>query len=494
MALGSWDLQLKAGTPKSVRDEIQPFYHVLILPASAGNGRLTSAAVLAGALYNGVVTQTPGRSLKIGGFGLAWWMEHYLLDEGNAVGPSTASLSLWIDNIRPPGITLGTVTSPGGTLPGVYQWVSSRAGIQAVCDGFGVEWRVNPDFTLDAGGITDLYGSTPTAITTPGGGGGGDHGIVGLESVVDAGFDYSDYATKIIVMGPGGRGIAGGHDAVFCNPTGNPLITHRFVETNDAPPGAETTTAATILAREGSQAGREVNVSAHRYGLTRQVKAGESMFIYDPEFSLFDTANQQQYQGRTVYPLEARILGVRWPVQPGMTVLVRDYSGGFFDLTDYVELEEGDATLEVSWQFKPLGQRVVSTALKYGSWNTYTPTWTGSLAPPSPAIGNGFLSGRYRRAGTTLGLSGGMTYGSSTSAGNGFWSFGLPAGFTASSQAAQQIVSGNVTDVSAGTDTPVLGTVSPGGTEISFQIAGVVPFTWATGDRVIWSGTIEIEP
>ena len=62
-----------------------------------------------------------------------------------------------------------------------------------------------------------------------------------------------------------------------------------------------------------------------------------------------------------------------------------------------------------------------------GAWTTYAPTWTSST---NPSIGNGTLSGRYRRIGKTVDIVVTMAAGSTTTFGAGAYSFSLPAGLT----------------------------------------------------------------
>lgn len=62
--------------------------------------------------------------------------------------------------------------------------------------------------------------------------------------------------------------------------------------------------------------------------------------------------------------------------------------------------------------------------LGFGSWKSYTPTWTG--AGGNPAIGNGTMSGRYTRVGKTVIVSVNISMGSTTTYGSGAYSWSLP--------------------------------------------------------------------
>ena len=62
-----------------------------------------------------------------------------------------------------------------------------------------------------------------------------------------------------------------------------------------------------------------------------------------------------------------------------------------------------------------------------GDWQSYTPIWTGS-GLTLPAIGNGTLTGFWRRVGDSAQLMIKMVSGTTTTYGNGFYNWSLPAG------------------------------------------------------------------
>lgn len=504
-ALGEWEIQLKEGTSKAVRDLITPFSHLLVMPTGLYANRLTDAAILSASLYTGVVLRTVGRSLKFGGQGLGWWLgdsddKGAILESG--VTQSAASLSTWVTALRPSSLAAGTVTSPGGSLSQSYQWVTRRQALDSVCSAFGVEWRVNHDFTLDVATAATLYGSTPTAITLPAGGG-NDPALAGLEATVAVEQDYFDYASKVYVQGPGGRGSSGGASA-YRDGQGNLATFTRVVDSPDCPPGSESTVAGNLLNLWSSTNGQqEISVSASRYGITRLLAPGANLYVYDPEFGLVNTANQVHHQGIMTYPVSVRVLGVRWPVEQGMAVLLRYYSGGsyvYLDLTDYVEFESGAATLEVSWNQRSLGgefQPASPRTEQYqaGAWATYTPSWTSSGSAPS--LGNGTSVGGYRREGTTLHTRGQLNVGSTSTVGTGEIRLSLPSGLTTSS-AQYQVLSAFWYDDNTATLNRGIGIAEPSKTYLTFQMADSGPRSatsgLATSDIVSWTGTIELTP
>lgn len=351
-SLGDWGINLRVDTPKSTRDLIVPYSHVVIWPGRVYPDRLADATLLSGALFTGVVLKPPGRGLTIGGPGLGYWLgdgdnKGSVLE--SAASQTSASLSTWVTALRPASLAAGTVTSPGGSLTGNYQWVTYRQALDGVCDAFGVEWRINPDFTLDVATATTLYGSTPVAIALEAGGG-SDNTYIGLDAVIEADYDYSDYASKVYVQGPGGYGSSGGASS-YRDGQGNLTTRVRIADSRDTPPGSEATVASNLVnIWSASNSQRDIKVTVNRFAVTRAVSAGEQVYLYDPEFGLQDTSNPVRHQGRTTFPLAVRVLGVRWPIASPMSVLLRYYSGGSYvyaDLSDYVVYESGASTLEV---------------------------------------------------------------------------------------------------------------------------------------------------
>jgi hypothetical protein len=269
----------------------------------------------------------------------------------SVVTQTAASLSTWVTALRPAALVAGTVTSPGGSLSGTYVWVTRRKALDAVCDAFGVEWRVTSGFKLDVGTAAVLYGSTPTAITLPHGGG-NDINLPGLEGLVTVEREYDDFATRVVVSGPGGMAAAGGAHATYRDGQGNLVVIYRLVDSPETVAGTESTTAANLLNLWGSAVGqRSISVEASRYGITHYVPPGSTLYIYDPEFGLYDTTKQVWHQGIITFPVSVRVMGVRWPVEEGMAVYYRYWDGAAFsytDLTPYVEFESGSAQLEIN--------------------------------------------------------------------------------------------------------------------------------------------------
>jgi hypothetical protein len=82
----------------------------------------------------------------------------------------------------------------------------------------------------------------------------------------------------------------------------------------------------------------------------------------------------------------------------------------------------------------------------YDAWQTYTPVWSTSNAT-QPAIVNGTLTGRFKAIGKTVWFSLRFLSGTSTTYGDGLWSFSLPPGLIPTTP---QSVPGVVSNSSAG--------------------------------------------
>lgn len=128
-------------------------------------------------------------------------------------------------------------------------------------------------------------------------------------------------------------------------------------------------------------------------------------------------------------------------------------------------------------------------------WTTYTPTWTASV---NPVLGNGTITGRYRKFGRTVHLQIDLTMGSTTTYGTGAWTLSLPVAAGAST--GSRI---GVAQALGGSRFPGQVVVSPGasGTSPFFPASSsvsnlssatsAVPFAWATGNELRITVTYE---
>lgn len=125
-------------------------------------------------------------------------------------------------------------------------------------------------------------------------------------------------------------------------------------------------------------------------------------------------------------------------------------------------------------------------------WTSYTPTWTSSGTAPS--LGNGTLTGSYRRSSSSdlVIATGRLVWGSTTTGGTGTFRFALP--ITAHADMVTIETMGPAQVLDAGTFRRPAGVLIANAsylTVISLTSPGDVtasnPQTFATGDSISWS-------
>lgn len=130
-------------------------------------------------------------------------------------------------------------------------------------------------------------------------------------------------------------------------------------------------------------------------------------------------------------------------------------------------------------------------------WTTYTPAWTSDGAPP--AIVDGVLTGSY----VPLGLTGNvgffnivLTFGPATDPGTGFYSLGLPPGWTSGPNSA---IVGTIRITNAASSFIGVVTVLGGATTVSANTHGVLnpigngfPISPVNGDTYLLQGVLEL--
>jgi hypothetical protein len=127
------------------------------------------------------------------------------------------------------------------------------------------------------------------------------------------------------------------------------------------------------------------------------------------------------------------------------------------------------------------------------AWKTWTPTWSGSTT--NPVLGNGTMTGRYTKTGRTVQYVIEVTMGSTTTYGSGAYGWTLPVtpGFDATGNAILVDTSATLRYAATAWITPAAGVfrVIPPADAGNVGIAGTVPFTFASTDQIIISGTYE---
>jgi hypothetical protein len=75
-----------------------------------------------------------------------------------------------------------------------------------------------------------------------------------------------------------------------------------------------------------------------------------------------------------------------------------------------------------------VGTSPVAQGTPVTDWQSYTPTWSSSGT--QPVVGNGSVSGKWRRVGDTMEISAGISAGSTTTFGTGNYLISIPSGYS----------------------------------------------------------------
>ena len=530
MADGDWSLRLKPETPLYIREAMAaPFAHVVVTSAPVDPTAFSDADILANSRYVGVCLR-PGPALEVSGRGLSWW-----LGDDNGTGSSIAFIPIAL-NTNIPNTAASTIlnggsnapltlsaSSPGSGAAGAtinqeYNWYTKRQLLDSVIrEFFNREWKTNNDFTVSVGTADQLYTTTPAIITPKTTG--YESGRYGISGQTKANIDYEDFANIVWLLSK--EGVTTWDYlpawATYYDGRGNPVRRQRFVDTPEAAFGNRVIYAQNLVTQY-AQPRFDYNLQTSRYDISGKVQMGGNVYVYDPVNGFYatnivtgglDTSNPIRWRGDIIYPKSVRVVGMRWPIEEGMGVLWRNRNASgvsYIDLTPYVEMESGSATLEVGGTERPIeapnyaGSNSIQQ-FKFNQWETYTPVLTACT------IGNGSISGRYRRDGVTLHISIHMNVGSTTTFSGGAIGISLPptdttlvSYMTAADLGGQQSVNmwwydANTTllydgvGIIYGTQSTFTPWASIGGANLTALGAGIL----AVGDDLHLQGTIEAQ-
>lgn len=375
MQLGDWSLVLQPDTPKSVRDLIDGFGHVVVMPVPVDVVDMSDAQ-LANARFTGVITR-PGPYYRIGGHSLAFWLGTDQRAYGNGIAanaftnwvvpaatPFASAISAAVGNC---GLTVGTTTDPSGGSyypEGTsYHYAKHRVVLDAVCRWYDAEWRINPDGSVDAARYDTLYG-TPTTVVTRRGGGRAIGGV-GIEALIDAQSDLWDYASRVVIRGQTQVGQYGSTSSVYRNFGLQWLSAVAEQDASDL--DGDLDVAAQRLHGTLQHAHQTVTVTSNQYDFAGVVPAGSRIYAYDPDVGVVAeptiAANSVEWQGEHIKPLTFRAMSVTWPIEESMSVFVRRVTGGgasgtaeYLDLTPWVVPESGDTQVEVGYDVSLMWQ------------------------------------------------------------------------------------------------------------------------------------------
>jgi hypothetical protein len=356
MRPGNGDVRFIPGVPVGTTEQIRRLVDenaggvgasLVITPVRVDPGQVGDAATLAAAIYAGPIVGRESRlSLQVAG--LAVWLDSYL---DTAVTRSAGTPTQWVGDLVANGLSVGTITGGSNvsrTFPA--HSVGRREALDAWAALAGVEYRVNPDLTVDAAAAATLFVSPPVVVVTR-----RDEGPDGLLRGVEGGLvDQAltqlgpNIATKAVALAEGvGVAIAKGtatRAISLRTPTGGAPAIVTVLSAPSEESGNADTVASNFLNLQGMR--RRVTVSSSTHGLPRFVRPGDEVWLWDVVSGLFDTSNPVQFRGETIYPTLVRLLSYTWPIEQGYGVYVRPNAAAptWIDVTDWVEWETGSET------------------------------------------------------------------------------------------------------------------------------------------------------
>ena len=378
MKLGSFSIRLR---DTSRMDELTYFGTIVVVAQRILNpSRVSDADLLAAASYSGILREkrlvtAAGRrdELALGGHGPEGWLadeegKGYVYETERAYSGDTFANVLNRSSSAPYGLLRndagalvvikdGVINSVAGTYTGTHKFQNQRDAIRYVVEVFGAEYRVNPDFTIDAGTQAQLFVTTPTAIAVRREAIGDDPNFDGIPyGTFSTVRDVKHYASRVLLLGEGTGGtlITGAADDVG-NPYTDPVnaaaaVRVAVISESETESGNADTRAQIVLDARGDTRDA-VSLSPANFALDGVVAVGDTIYVFDPEGELVDTANEARFRGRALPAAAIRCLGMTWPVTDGMGVYYRknqpEATERWIDLSDLVIFETGAPTLEV---------------------------------------------------------------------------------------------------------------------------------------------------
>jgi hypothetical protein len=361
-AAGTFDVALSPQTPTRIVGQINTLGYggrLSVFPGNVGPAAIDTAPQLA--RYAGMVLHTSD-TYGFGGVSNVYYLGESA--ESNSVeqyGPvastgwgGTFTITQWVDAILSTNaciLTRAFVSSglaAGTTKPGLFVRKTPKTVLDKwLCPTYRVNYRVNPDYTLDTGTPDDLWPFVaPFPMIAPNAG--SDLGSDGIELVeVHNSVDWSDVLlsrTIAVVDSPAAAGIANNPTPLFRSPLDSSLLNYTRVIAAETSGQASTAAAQTDAE---SQANTELDLAILNRELevtvktNRRIQPGEFVYLFHQDFGLFDSANPLRYGADLIYPVKIRASEVEWPFREGMGVyLDLRYNGGdLIDLTPYMMWE-----------------------------------------------------------------------------------------------------------------------------------------------------------
>lgn len=354
--LGGWSLTL-VDAPAELIDALQYFGHVAIHTGRV-DYRTQGDSALTSSRYTGVLRKKElnDDTMVIGGPGMAMWLGDE--DQKGEVyeTPVVITAQTFENALRlllPDSVTEGTFFNIGQNFTGTIQNMSPRQAIDYVCSTLGAEWVVRGDARLDAGLESDLFVTVPKTVVARNESG-VDMLLRGYLGNAKTAQDVEDFTTRVALLGTTAEGVSVITATADINPGlnpyrdrwGNPIKMTRFVsETATDPTNAPAR--AQLQLNRFSDTRDSLTLDSDEYDIKGDLSVGDYMWVHDPEIALVDGNNQIIFRGKRLNPMKLRLTELTWPLTNKFSVGFRDWSGKWWNLTDWIEVESGSSTLVV---------------------------------------------------------------------------------------------------------------------------------------------------
>lgn len=373
MGVGSWRVNLSPNTPRTLMERIRLHNEgvglgsLVILSTHVDPTDFTNAEMLEMARFTGVYRKQT-EQFELSGPGVEFWLgdedgKGEVINQINYTGTFVQWCTQVLNQTN--GISIGDLYSVlgGSTWQHNFDRHTPRKIFDELCKVYNAEWRVNPDFSFDAGEVIDFYPETPTTIIVrKSEDAGRDFDVRAIRGDMELTTDLEDWVWKVkVFIGAFDawtvHEVDGGvdmDDVPYRSPDGIAAQMELAVEAFGDIDGRENEIGLDEYNKRTPYR-REFRISSSEYDIGADLKVGEFAWVFDPERGIYDEENPMQFRGTTVYPEKIRCFGQTWPIRQGMGVYLRvwnhtgvgvwDYE--WIDLTQYVEFETGDIELEV---------------------------------------------------------------------------------------------------------------------------------------------------
>ena len=352
MRAGSFSLDLKPGTPESVRSAIRggvglnadgtssPTHgHIVVTVARLPPDVVTAPS----GVYTGRLLSQDGAD-RFSGVGLSGWLGvngntgPRVNTETNTPREAQGVVSISLAN----GITAGPITPAGGptVLESEFLMVTYAERLSAMARQLGHEWRVDAEGRLDVADVGDLYPATPAVMFTDRAGQLSTNAsglrLIGAQAR-SPGIDASQRAsvTRAVITLDPSTTVQTPAETVSYDLDGNPAELHRHIDHLDGTAATGATLAATVQARWASpETDFNISVNGDRWRLF--VNPGALCFAWFPAAGIRNITGLVQL-GQATFPSLLRIQQVDWAPSEGDGVyfVPAPGQGDTLDLSDW---------------------------------------------------------------------------------------------------------------------------------------------------------------